>query len=188
MRFTMFRFPSSQPHPVLTLDQYMRRRRLMRWIGTPCVVVLLAAVSWADHRGSLLYPGDDLGRFEDHWFEVREVVSADTLVVAASPPVRVRLCGLALPERTVAEAQGSITQICLGRRVRLRFDRRRVRNSSGELIAYVEMADGSLLNERLLAAGHCRADPGLVHERLPLFELLEAQARYDGVGAWAARH
>ena len=61
-----------------------------------------------------------------------------------------------------------------------------MRHASGELLAFVEMADGSLLNEHLLATGLCTIDAGLAHDRVGLFELIEAQARHDGVGVWAA--
>ena len=190
MSSTFFHIRRRAPRPAPSLDDYLRRRKLKRRLLVPGVVAMLAATSWADHRGLFLYPGEDMGSFNGQWLTVREVLGGDTLLVAASPPARVRLCGLAPlhdDRRGLRRAAlRFIRQRCLGRRVRLHLDPRRTRHVSGELLAYVEMADGSLLNERLLSAGLCMAAEAPTHPRGGSFELLEAQARHDGVGLWAA--
>ena len=144
--------------------------------------------SWADHRGLFLYPGDDMGQFDGRWFEVIDVVSADTLRLRASPPVRVRLCGLVGPvgeqDRNAEAAEQLIRQLSRRWRVRLHLDPRWVRHASGELSAFVEMEDGTLLNEHLLAAGLAGVRVGEAHRLADRFELIEAQARHDGVGLW----
>ncbi len=168
------------PRPAPSLDEYLRRRKVTRRLLIPGVLALVAATSWADHRGLFLYPGDELARFERRWFVVRDMLSADTLLVDASPPDESR-------PGIRGEAERFMRQGCVGRRVRLDLDSRRVRHASGELLAYVELADGLQLNEYLLAAGLCTVASDLAHDRAGLFELLEAQARHDGAGVWAAR-
>jgi endonuclease YncB( thermonuclease family) len=52
------------------------------------------------------------------------------------------------------------------------------------LLAHVELADGTVLNETLLTAGLARFDPRFMHGRYETYRHLAAQARRAGVGIW----
>jgi len=188
------------------------RRRLMGVMAGGLVLVLLGA---ADQRGLLLYdagtdlPRDaqralaDLARYDGQWVQVVSVIDGDTLRIdlpdAEQPTTRVRLWGIDTPERERRLADGTVLpakpwadqafafadDLVGGGRVRLKLVDTRTRGDYGRVLAYVEMTDGTLLNERLLEAGLARAVDRWEHPLAERFGLIELQARRDRAGLWS---
>jgi endonuclease YncB( thermonuclease family) len=69
-----------------TLASYLRRKRARKWTLAAAGLCLLGALAWADHRGWLLYAGDDQVRFEGRAFRVLSVVSGDSLEIEPAGP------------------------------------------------------------------------------------------------------
>ena len=74
-----------------------------------------------------------------------------------------------------------------GKTARLHLEPHRLRDRYDRLLAYVELPDGKLLNEEMLAAGLARADSRWPHRNSDRFKLIEAQARRDRLGLWHER-
>ena len=68
----------------LALANYLRRKRAWTWTLAAAGLCLLSALVWADHRGWLLYAGDDKVQFEGREFRVLRVVSGDSIEIAAA--------------------------------------------------------------------------------------------------------
>ncbi len=174
------------------------------WLRTRAVVVavimIAAGLSWAERSGWLLYRGGDWGRYHGQAFEVAHVIDGDTLDLRVRdgrfPTTRVRLWGIDTPETArldrgrpaeplAQEATRFVHERCAGRRVTLYLEPHRVRGTYGRVLAFVELPDGRVLNEALLAAGLARADRRFSHTWMDRYTGLERQARADGVGVWA---
>lgn len=181
------------------LETYLRRRRRRGPAWLIVTLAILAALAWADRERWLLYDGDDLSRYDGKTFRVAHVVDGDTLHVAArdgdSSVTRVRLWGINAPEmshpglRVGAEPLGDeathyLRELAEGRTVKLVLEPHRVRDRYERVLAFVELPDGRVLNEEMLAAGLARADDRWAHRRQDRFALLEQQARHDARGIW----
>lgn len=182
--------------PVARFLVWRNKRR--RWY----VVVTLGAAALlvlADRGGLLLDTGDDLARYDGRAFVVTRVIDGDTLEVDARDGdgryTRVRLWGVDTPEMArrdpprpaepYAQAASEWTRrLAFGQTVRLTLEPHRLRGTYGRLLAFVELPDGTLLNESLLMAGLARADGRWSHRHLKRFEQLEEGAREAGVGLW----
>ena len=68
--------------------------------------------------------------------------------------------------------------------VRLHVQSHRMLDEDGNLLGYVELPNGTWLNERLLSSGLVQVEHRYDHRRARRFELLEQQARMDGIGGW----
>lgn len=173
----------------------LRRRRLMR---AAAIAVALMALIVLDRAGLLLFRGDE-HRYDGRTFAVVRVIDADTLDIAApdgqAPTTRVRLWGIDAPEPartdppTPAEpfadqARALTERLCDGRAVTLHLEPDRHRGRYGRLLAHVELADGTVLNEALLTAGLVRFDARFMHRRYEAYRHLAAEARRAGVGIW----
>jgi micrococcal nuclease len=128
-------------------------------------------------------------------------VDGDTIYVALPRPPeglgtreRLRLIGVDSPEtrqesptvRRLALAAGEFTRRRLeGRVVHLACDWRR-RDRYGRLLAYVYLPDGSCHNAELLREGFAHAYTRFPFQFLEEFRALEAAARRQGRGLWAA--
>ena len=88
-------------------------------------------------------------------------------------------------EPWAAEAAALTASLIDGGSVRLRLEPHLTRGEYGRLLAYVELPDGTLLNERLLLAGLAKAEGRWSHLHVERFALLENQARRDRVGLWS---
>lgn len=165
------------------------------------VIVLLVL---ADRQGWLLDDGGDLKVYDGQGFVVTHVVDGDTLDVGqpdrrAEQPratTRVRLWGIDTPELArpsegrpadpYADDARRFAQVkAEGQRVTLRLQPHRTRDNYGRLLAYVELPDGTTLNELLVVEGLARADGRWSHRDDQRYELLERQARNDRRGLWA---
>jgi len=172
------------------------------------VVAGLTAVSFADHRGWLLHRGAEFDRFDGRTFTVTRVHDGDTIVVrrpdaaTREPDVTVRLWGIDTPETAgtrlpgvrggptepepgAAAATALTRRLALGQAVVLHLERHRVRGRYRRVLAYVELPDGTSLNERLLAAGLAVDEPRWAHRYEGRYRMLRLQAQHDGVGLWA---
>ncbi len=170
--------------------------------------VVIGLISWIDHRGYLPAGRDHANLYEGRSVRVAQVIDGDTIDVVdqrrPNETTRVRLWGIDTPEIAKPwtegdgdaitesepfgdEATAMTKQLCDGQTVRLMVQAHRLRGRYGRLLAYVQLPDQTLLNERLLTAGLARADGRFAHQWSQRFELLEQQARFDGVGMWAGR-
>lgn len=189
----------SKPIPIERFLVWRSRRRLGSVIAVTVVALLLIL---ADRRGLLLYPGDDLQRYDGRAFLVVRVVDGDTLMVdqpdGQEPYTRVRLWGIDTPELQrrdppkpaeayAEEARDLARRLAEGKTVRLILEPHRLRGSHGRLLAHVQLPDGSWLNEHLLETGLARADGRWSHRHTQRYELLADRARESGVGLWSRR-
>ena len=182
-----------------TVEQFLFRRRVGRAVVLAAIAAALAVLVWADRHGYLLHDGSDWQRYEGRSFTVVRVIDGDTIEIdlpdGPSPATQVRLWGIDVSEKAdvpgnrsagaVADAAAAfVRQRCRGRAVRLRLEAHRLREHDGRLLAYVELPDGSLLNEQLLAHGLARADERFDHRLRERFAMIEYQARHDRIGLW----
>lgn len=188
-------------HPkVPTIEQLVTKRRRANWRWSIMILVLIVILTWMDRQGKLLTRGGDWNRYQDQSFLVTRVVDGDTLDLDApdgeSQTTRVRLWGIDTPELarpsqgTSAEpfaeqARDRARELADGRTVRITVEPSRLRDRYGRLLVFVELPDGSSLNEQLVVEGLAEADDRWQHPKLERFELLEKQARSDRVGMWA---
>ena len=196
--------PPAPPAP----PQYLRDRRRRRMLGWALGAVVLGGLVVADQKGWLLYKGSEIGRYDAKRFRVTLVVDGDTLDIVAIGPAtrvgpdrltRVRLWGVDTPElakrdegRIISPAQplaqeatAFTTRLAQGQVVKLAIEPHQLRGRFGRLLAFVELPDGTMLNEQLLMAGLARADDRFSHRFLERFALLEFQAKRDRVGLWS---
>ncbi len=182
----------------------MSRRPPGRGNGTWTAVVVVGAalLITADHCGWLLArTPDDVAAFNGVEVRVGRVIDGDTIEVDARDPLhdrratQVRLWGVDCPELAgpyrvrgqpyADEARSLARTLVDGQRVRLLLESHRTRGVHGRLLAHVELADGSSLNEALLAAGLARADDRWPHAMLERYARIERSCRREGVGLWS---
>jgi endonuclease YncB( thermonuclease family) len=175
-----------------------RKKRRIGYVLITLVVAGLLMV--ADRSGLLLHAGDDLSRYDGRVFTVTRVVDGDTLTIDAPdgsrPYTRIRLWGVDTPEARrhdpprpaepyADEATDLTRRLTEGQPVRLILEPHRLRGDYGRLLAFVELPDGRLLNEALLAAGLAEADGRWSHRYLERFEQTQQSARTAGKGLWS---
>jgi endonuclease YncB( thermonuclease family) len=184
------------------LERYLRLTRRQHQLLTLSVLLIGAALAAADRLW--LYRGGDLGRYDGQTFAVVRVIDGDTLDVDVPDPnaphgpiatTRIRLWGMDTPETAKPflnkpgepfgdEATEFTRKLCAGRRVTLQLEAHRLRGRYGRVLAFVTLPDGTMLNERLLAAGLATADDRFSHRHFDRFALIEQQARHDKLGLW----
>ena len=182
----------------MDLDRYLRRIRLGRWQTAGAIALIIGLAALADHRGWFLYQGSDWHRYAGNSFRVVRVVDSSSIDVdipsTDQSTTRIWLWGIRLPEvseldpdadRTAYEATEQVRRLCEGQMVRLLLERHQIHDQRGRPMAYVQLADGSFLNEHLLVAGLVCADDRVHHRNAGRYSLLEQQARHDKVGLWA---
>lgn len=166
-----------------------RRRRLRRWAYAAIAACLLAAAATADRGGGRLAQAE---RVE---LEVVEVVDAGTLRLRgpgrgpgageAGEGFLVRLAGVDFDGPWAPGCERALRQLLADERVRMTW-RERLPRPGGE--AYVYLADGRLLNEYLIEAGHARAAAGAsvasTHALTPWFQRVEHRAAQGERGLW----
>ncbi len=141
----------------------------------------------------------DRARYQGKTFEVVLLVDGDTLdldvVDGSSPTTRVRLLGIDAPEmhdeenrpvHFAQEATEFVRQQTLGHQVTVYLEEDgRTRGYYGRLLAYLELPDGTMLNDTLLAEGYAYADLRFKHSYYHRYSQLESSARALGKGLWA---
>ena len=141
----------------------------------------------------------DTQKYHGKQFLVVKVVDGDTLDIdipdANYPHTRIRLWGIDTPEtknpRTGVmffgkEASEFATKAALGKQVTVYLDKNYgTRCKYNRLLAYVQLPDGTFLNERLLEEGYAYADTRFRHGLFNKYKQLEALARSEKKGLWA---
>jgi endonuclease YncB( thermonuclease family) len=187
--------------PRVPLAAFLLRSRRRSRLLTAAGLIVLGLVVVLDRGGVLSQQGGDHRRYHEKWFAVARVLDGDTLDVAIRdgryPNTRVRLWGVdcpemhfddqgqAHPEPRAVEATDYVRELLEGRRVRLILEPHSTRGRHGRLLAYVELEDGGVLNERLLLEGLARADRRFPHRHMQRYQTLEEQARSRRAGIWS---
>ncbi|XAL99007.1 thermonuclease family protein [Phycisphaeraceae bacterium D3-23] len=189
-------------HRRLPVEAFLRRKRWSKSATLLIVLVALLLLIVLDHLGPGLYATDDARRYHGKAFEVVRVIDGDTLVIRAPDgehtTTTVRVWGVDTPELArrdgskpdeplAIEATAYVRSLVADEPVTLRLEPQRMRGGYGRLLAHVELADGTQLGGRLIAAGFSEADDRWSHHLLPAYELLELEARAQEVGRWASR-
>jgi micrococcal nuclease len=191
------------------LARWLRGRTRWRRGLAAGAVLLLAMLVVADRGGWLMDParvrGGEAATYHQQTFHVTRVVDGDTIDVAPldnhDDVTRVRLWGIDTPEKFrpdprnpggylpadpfAHEASAAAEAWCAGQRVRLHVEPHRLRGDYGRLLAYVELPDGTMLNERLLAAGLATAEERWTHTHIERYLLIQQQAQHESLGLWA---
>ena len=166
----------------IKLETYLRWRLPVRIALGILIVGLLIAGSWMDHGGYF-----DFGR-KNHprlgngsKFKVVAVVEPDQIEVDSrtiGTSMKVKLAGLLRPAE---ETMLLVSRLILGKIVRLHWSNDADPNG---LKVWVELSDGTVLNEHVVAAGLAEVDQQIGHDWLRRLSLLQEQARHDRVGMW----
>lgn len=180
-----------------------RRRRTVLIV----VCVLAAGVAvWLDRgTGSGLrrrilrkWPRNDVEKYEGGKFEVVNIVDGDTLDIGIADGkyehTRVRLLGIDTPEtgggkgaemHYAAEATEFARILALGKKVTVILDSKSpTRDRYGRLLAHLELEDGRVVNEELVAGGFAYADLRFANDRFDGYVSLQAQAKAQKMGLW----
>lgn len=172
-------------------------------IGTALLIWLdrdIVAPQWLDvlpHGAQAV--GTDLARYHGKSFPVARVIDGDTLHLAAPDSAeavtKVRLIGIDAPEMGTRsknrmyfakEATAFAGRMVRDSEVTVYLDERsESRDRYGRLLAYIELPDGSFLNEDLLLEGYAYADLRFRHSYYQRYQQLEASARALRAGLWA---
>ena len=121
------------------------------------------------------------------------VVNGNTIVLSNGE--QVRLIGVGIPKTTqlkksaeyiTKETSAFTKRMVKGKKVRLEFDQQE-RDTSGQLLAYVYLVDGTFLNAEIIKQGYGRVDPLFPFKYLKEFRNYEKKAQGDKTGLWAAK-
>jgi endonuclease YncB( thermonuclease family) len=187
--------------PKLTGTQ-RRQRYAARRAGWALAAAMLLLGLYAGDRVGLFGRapkpvGEDYIRYNDKFFRVVHVVDGDTLDVdepdGGKPATRIRLWGVDTPETKAPnkpvqhfgpEASAFTARMCEGKTVRLQLLSGKTRDNYHRLLAYVVLADGTMLNSELIRQGYGYADPRFDHPQKTQFREIQARARQGRLGLW----
>jgi endonuclease YncB( thermonuclease family) len=141
----------------------------------------------------------DLARYDRGAFAVVRVVDGDTVHLDApdrgGPTTKVRLLGIDAPEMGSSraermyfaeEATARARTLALNKVVTVHLDERAgSRDKYDRLLAYLELPDGTFVNEDLLSGGYVYADLRFRHSYYNKYKQLESAARALKHGLWA---
>jgi micrococcal nuclease len=83
------------------------------------------------------------------------------------------------------QAADFTTEMTLNKKVTIYLDKNRpTRGKYGRLLAYIELSDGTFLNESLLSEGFAYADLRFRHDFYNKYKTLQAVARQQDKGLW----
>lgn len=188
----------------IKLEDFIRRRpRKITWAWVIGVVLLLGLAA-LDQKGAFRDvagpAGSDVQLYDAKLFRVLHVVDGDTLDLDVpdgdKSKTRIRVWGINAPEVTHppdykpaepfgAEATTFLRRRVEGKSIRITLETSRIRDRYGRLLAHIEMPDGKLVSEELVAAGLARADDRWKHRYVERFALVEEQAQRDRIGIWS---
>lgn len=178
------------------LAKAIRRRN---WVAALGVVALLVVIATQDQWLDVLPVDDDWHKYHGQAFEVARVVDGDTIDLRVADgdkaTTRVRLWGVDTPELAKgkakpaepwAEAAADYTrQRVTGRQVVVSLQSQRPRGRYGRLLVYLELPDGGVLNDELIAQGLSPHDGRWGHDRAEAYDALQREARRSGRGLWS---
>ena len=167
--------------PRLTLEarRLLSRRRWLLWGRITLLAGLVCVVVAARWRAS---PGD-AERFHQRWFRVLSVPTADTVrILVDGEPLDVHLLGVDAADE--AEDSGRWEE-SVGSKVLLYLESVPTRKAGGQLLAYVFLEDGTLLNAKRVSAGHAFVDRRYEFTYRRTFEQAEEAAIGGGLGMWS---
>jgi micrococcal nuclease len=147
----------------------------------------------------------DISKYHGKQFAVTKVVDGDTLDIdipdasasggQAYSHTRIRLWGIDTPEtkdpRTGPmyfgkEASDFATKLAFGKQVTIYLEKEKnSRDKYHRLLAYIQLPDGTFLNEILLSEGYAYADLRFKHGLYNKYKQLESVARSQKKGLWA---
>ena len=167
---------------------------LLIWLDRGAIAPLRSPPPTAGRRVAEV----DRSRYHGRTFPVARVVDGDTLHLAvpdgAEPDTKVRLLGIDAPEMGgwgderryyAEEATDCAEHLAEGRPVTVYLDEQAgSRGKYGRLLAYLELPDGTILNEQLVLEGCAYADLRFRHSHFHKYKQLEASARALGKGLW----
>lgn len=142
--------------------------------------------------------GPDGDRFHNKTYLVVNVVDGDTIDIALvdTDPnrTRIRLLGVDTPETKHPrmpvqyfgpEATQYVIEVALGQQIIVQLDPASdIRGKYGRLLAYIQLPDGSILGEQLLARGLAYADTRFPYSKKDRYLDLQRQAMITRAGLW----
>jgi micrococcal nuclease len=181
--------------------------RMQKRIIIAIIVSLVAGLSFVDHRfgkssrprlEAMTSTDADVRKYHLKTFEVVNIVDGDTIDIAVPDGkydnTRIRLLGVDTPETKNPkvnemyygpEASEYAATITLGKNVTVIIDHvSDARDKYNRLLAYVQLGDGTILNELLIANGFGYADLRFQHSRLSEYTALQIQTVKRKVGLW----
>lgn len=150
------------------------------------------------HRSDRQIRAHDSQKYHAKTFKVINVVDGDTIDVdipdGQEEHTRIRLWGLDTPETKSEEfgvmyfgpeAAKFTEKSALGKEVVVYLDEaNRTRDKYGRLLAYIQLPEGSFLNEVLISEGYAYADSRFDHSFYNKYQQLQASARSLKRGLW----
>ncbi len=141
----------------------------------------------------------DLQKYNGKQFTVVKVIDGDTIDIdlpdGKYSDTRIRLWGVDTPEtkdqRTGPmyfgkEASDFATKLTLGKKVTVYLEKdKNPRDKYHRLLAFIQLPDGTFLNEVLLSEGYAYADLRFKHGLYNKYKQLESVARGQKKGLWA---
>ncbi|QDU33141.1 Thermonuclease precursor [Poriferisphaera corsica] len=193
----------------ITFNAYMRKRRYRRNLILILSFVIIAALSYLDHQGYLLYQPDRSSKWDGATGTVIKIIDGDTIDIRfdhiknkQNQPVveRLRFWGIDTPETEkrrnniiiqqaepyADQATHLTTQLCMNQPITIRTQPFRLRGRFGRLLAYVILKDKTVLNEHLLSQGLATADDRWDHEHLHRYQQLQLGAQKEKRGLWSS--
>jgi micrococcal nuclease len=179
-----------------------------RNLAAVVIALLAAAIVTLDHScvRPVVVPttakqqeSSDFEKYEGKQFTVVKVVDGDTLDIGIPDGkyshTRIRLWGVDTPETKDPRLNGPMyygpeaadfaTKMAQGKQVTIHLEQgRNTRDKYHRLLAYVQLPDGTFLNEVLLSEGYAYADLRFKHSLFNKYKQLEALARKQKKGLW----
>ena len=184
------------------MTRKVKRPARQRWIWL-VIVIALTLIIVADQNGWLLVKNtDDMSAYHGRNALVLRVIDGDTIEIDIEdalnnrPTTRIKLWGIDCPETAKPQQEGepfaveaaSFTRsLVSGRRVTLKLESHRTRETFGRILAHVRLPDHLSLNEALLSAGLAVADEHWPHSLLGRYTQLQQAAMRSKLGIWSTK-
>jgi micrococcal nuclease len=191
------------------MARYAMSRR-MRNVVAVIIMLTAATLCFLDHScinrlatkpllSTQQQDSSDISKYHGRQFTVIKVIDGDTIDIDIPDGnynhTRIRLWGIDTPEtkdpRTGPmyfgkEASDFATKIALGKQVTIYLEKEKnSRDKYHRLLAYIQLPDGTFLNEVLLSEGYAYADLRFKHGLYNKYKQLESVARSQKKGLWA---
>lgn len=175
--------------------RYLRKRRTQKLLFSLLLGLVLVLIS--SHTDWLKQTAKTAQTNQPGLYTVTSVSDGDTITVDMNGSEEiVRFIGIDTPETQDPrkpvqcyghEASNYTKDLLRGKSVRLQADPLDTnRDRYGRLLRYIYLADGTLLEEKLLNEGYALAYTAFPFEKASEFEAYEQTARTAGKGLWSA--